>query len=248
MSLDAAIFDMDGVVSDTAELHYRSWQLLFDDFLARYKSKNSVFIEPFTKDDHLRYLNGLVRYNGVSALLAARNIALPNGKPTDPPGRETICGLANQKNALFIDLLKKESVKGFSSTITLIKQLRAQSIKTAIVSSSMNCQLVLQKLAIEHLFDTRIDGSMLTDLGLASKPQPDMFIAAATQLKSHPSQALIVEDAIAGVQAGKAGQFKLVIGIARNAADNHALHQAGADLVVDDLQQLTIADLQARFS
>lgn len=255
MSLKAAIFDMDGVVTDTAELHFQSWKLLFDDYLDTLKKekatqaaeKNIKKFQPFTMDDYLEYVDGMVRYNGVSSFLTSRHIQIPLGHPDDSPDQETFCGLANKKNILFLELLEKGTIDLFEGTVSLIKKMRDHNIKTAIVSSSKNCQLILQKSGIEGLFDTRIDGSMLSDLGLQGKPHPDMFLAAAQQLNTDPHEAVIVEDAISGVQAGKAGQFKLIIGLSRQDSNAHPLKLGGANIVVNDLAELTLEDIKNWF-
>ncbi len=234
---DAVLFDLDGVVTKTADTHANAWKNLFDEYLNK-KSTADCFLPFDPGDDYLKYVDGKPRYKGVQAFLASRNIDIPYGYVDDAPDQDTICGLGNRKNQLFSELLKTEGVKVYDSTIHLIKQLRKNGLKTAIVSSSKNCRKVLKAAKIEALFDTRVDGVVSAKLGLTGKPEPDIFIEAAKQLDADPDRCVVVEDALSGVEAGKKGGFGMIIGV--NRADHaEGLKQKGAHLVVSDLCEIT---------
>jgi len=244
---DAIIFDLDGVVTDTAKVHATAWKELFDAYLKLREQRDQ---EPFTPfdigSDYLTYIDGKPRYDGVQSFLESRQIHIPRGKPSDKPDEETICGLGNQKNERFGKILERDGVEVFHSTVDLIKGLRAQGIKVAIVSSSKNCQAVLKIAGLESLFDTRVDGSVAESLGLKGKPDPDIFLKSAELLGVAPSRAGIVEDAIAGVEAGRRGKFGLVIGVDRH-GDPNSLKENGADRVVGDLGEISVKDLDEWF-
>jgi beta-phosphoglucomutase family hydrolase len=233
---DAVLFDLDGVVTRTAETHAAAWKMLFDPYL---KKKSGIDdYQPFDpRDDYIRYVDGKPRYKGVESFITSRGIDIPHGFVNDAPGAETICGLGNRKNQLFSDLLRKEGVKVYESTIDLIKQLRKNGFKTAIVSSSKNCLEVIKAADIEDLFDTRVDGVVSESLGLTGKPEPDIFVEAARRLDADVSRCVVVEDALSGVEAGKKGGFGMVIGVNRSDLAKQ-LKQKGAHLVVDDLWQI----------
>ena len=232
---DAVLFDLDGVVTRTANLHAAAWKALFDEYLRRRAARDNIPFRPFELPaDYLCYVDGKPRYAGVESFLRSRGIELPYGTPADGPEQETICGLGNRKNVLFLELLQAQGVEVFDSTVTLLRALRARGIKTAVVSSSENCAAIVEAAGLTDLFDTRVDGVDLTSLGLRGKPAPDTFLVAADRLGVAPARAAVVEDAIAGVEAGRNGKFGLVIGLARH-GDHSALLQHGADVVVDDL-------------
>lgn len=233
---DVAIFDMDGVLTRTAKIHAAAWKAVFDE----YREKSHGEWPPFDKsDDYLRYVDGKPRYEGVQSFLESRNIQLPYGKPEDSPGKETIYGLGNQKNRLFQDLLQTRGVEVYESGIELVRRLRGAGIKTAVVSSSKNCAAVLNGAKIEALFETRVDGVESEKLGLKGKPSPDIFLEAARRLGTRPGQAVVVEDALAGVEAGKRGGFGRVIGVNRGGS-KAALKQRGADVVVSALSEIKV--------
>ena len=235
---DAVLFDLDGVVTRTADTHATAWKMLFDQYLE--KKSGSDDYQPFDlRDDYIRYVDGKPRYKGVESFLTARDIDIPLGLVKDAPGAETICGLGNRKNQLFSDLLKKEGVKVYESTIDLIKQLRKNGFKTAIVSSSKNCLAVIKAADIEALFDTRVDGCVSESLGLTGKPEPDIFLEAAKRLDADVNRCVVVEDALSGVEAGKKGGFGMVIGVNRSDQAKQ-LKQNGANLVVDDLCEIEV--------
>ncbi len=238
----AIIFDLDGVVTDTAELHAEAWKKMFDQFLERRGSREKKFYAPFDeKSDYLAHVDGKPRYKGVADFLSSRGIHIPYGSSDDRPGVETVCGLGNRKNELFTELLSEGKVKVFDSTIELIKKLRENKIKTAIVSSSKNCRKILKTAGISDLFDARVDGIDSEELGLQGKPEPDIFLRAAQNLSVEPEKAVVVEDALSGVKAGRRGGFGCVIGVDRgNQAE--ALRRNGADTVVKDLAAISVGE------
>ncbi len=242
---DVAIFDLDGVVTRTARVHAAAWKQVFDAYLARRAEREGQPSAPFDMDeDYRRYVDGKPREDGVRSFLASRGIELPDGDPDDPEDRETICGLGNRKNAYFRRALHAHEVEPFESTIRCIHALRASGLKTAVVSSSQNCAEVLEAAGIRHLFDVRVDGMDLLEQGLRGKPAPDMFLRAAALLGVTADRAMIFEDALAGVQAGRAGKFGLVVGVDR-VGQGERLRAEGADLVIEDLGSLGVQDRRA---
>ena len=237
--LDAVIFDMDGVVTDTAQTHARSWKRVFDDFLhARSERTGEIFL-PFGDEDYLRYVDGKPRYDGAESFLSSRRITLERGASSDPPGHNTVCALGNLKDREFERAVKKEGVQPFESTVTLIRSLRSHGIRVALISSSRHAKTLLAAASITDLFDAIIDGRHAEALGLPGKPDPAIFLAAARQLAVEPSRAAVVEDALAGVEAGHRGGFCLVIGVDRSLQAD-ALREHGADVVVSDLADLEL--------
>jgi len=235
---DAVIFDLDGVVTQTARVHASAWKALFDDYLEKREEEG---FQPFDSDsDYIRYVDGKPRYEGVKSFLASRDIDLPYGSPEDAPGTETICGLGNKKNEYFHKYLKKDGVKVYDSTIRFIHRLREAHVKTAIVSSSRNCVPVLQSAGILDLFDAKIDGVDSEERGLAGKPEPDIFLEAAAELGVDPERSVVVEDTIVGVQAGRKGGFGCVVWVDRR-GHHQPQNKHQADIVVTDLSQLEIA-------
>lgn len=235
---DAVLFDLDGVLTDTAAVHARAWKTMFDGFLRAWAERQGQPFEPFTiADDYKTYVDGKPRYDGVRSFLRSRGIELPEGTSEDAPDVETVRGLGNRKNVLVNRLLDDEGVVRYEGSLRLVEQLREQGIKLAVVSSSKNCVTVLKAADIAHLFDAVVDGVVAAERGLPGKPAPDTFLAAATDLGATPARAVVVEDAISGVQAGHAGGFGLVIGVDRE-GHPEALRSNGADLVVSDLEEL----------
>jgi beta-phosphoglucomutase family hydrolase len=235
---DAVLFDLDGVLTATAKLHAACWKRMFDDYLRMREPKKAESFYPFEiQSDYKTYVDGKPRYDGVRDFLKSRGIELPEGHPDDPPTAETVCGLGNRKNDMINDVLESEGVEPYEGSVALVRQLRGQGIKTAVVSSSQNCLAVLQAAKMADLFDARVDGEVAGRLGLRGKPAPDTFLAAATDLGVSPQRAVVVEDAISGVQAGRAGRFGLVIGVARK-GEGDVLQDNGADVVVTDLSEL----------
>jgi alpha,alpha-trehalase len=235
---EAAIFDLDGVITRTAGIHARAWKELFDDYLARHAAQEDEPFQPFDAvEDYRRYVDGKPRYEGVRSFLESRGIILTYGAPDDPPDRETICGLGNRKNDLFRERIHREGVEVFESSVAFIRALRSRGVRTALVSSSRNAAAILSAAGLNDLFDVCIDGVEAARLGLQGKPAPDTFLEAAKKLDVDPAHALVVEDAVAGVRAGRAGGFGLVVGVDR-AGRRTALQEGGGDVVVADLAEI----------
>jgi beta-phosphoglucomutase family hydrolase len=234
---DAAIFDMDGVITQTAAVHSLAWKRMFDEYLrARAKIRGEPFEEFTHAHDYRTYVDGRPRYPGVEAFLKSRGIVLPFGTPEDPPEHETVCGLGNRKNAHFNRIIASAGVVVYDSTIALIRSLQAHGIRLGLATSSKNSAVILDKTHTASLFGTVVDGIVSEKMGLKGKPEPDIFTTAARNLGVPCARAIVIEDAVSGVQAGARGGFGLVIGIARE--NNQAeLRENGADLVVCDLDE-----------
>ena len=235
---DAVIFDLDGVITQTALVHSQAWKKMFDDYLRERAEKHGEAFREFShQEDYLPYVDGKPRYKGVQSFLESRGINLPFGDPSDTPEMETICGIGNRKNIAFNNILEEDGVKEYPSTVELIHTLKAQGIHVGVASSSKNCKAVLEAAGLLHLMETRIDGVVSAELGLHGKPEPDIFTTAADRLGVSYDRAVVVEDAVSGVQAGKKGNFGLVLGIARE--ENHQeLLVGGADIVVNDISEI----------
>lgn len=238
-SCAAVLFDLDGVLTPTAEVHKRAWARLFTDYLARRCPDR-----PYREQDYFDHIDGRPRYEGVAALLASRGIELAQGSPDDPPSFETVCGLGNQKNDEFSRLLHTDGVAPYPGSLRLLDELAACRIKTAVVSSSRNAGAVLAAAGLLSRFSVIIDGSVAADRALSGKPEPDTFLAAARDLEQKPERCAVVEDAASGVAAGCAGGFGWVIGVDRGAGEAN-LVASGADCVVTDLGEL-IFDVSRR--
>jgi len=238
---DAILFDLDGVLTSTADIHASAWKRMFDDYLERRAEQQGEPFRPFEiATDYKRYVDGRPRYEGVQTFLEARGIKLPRGSVASPAGEETVCGLGNRKDEMVQAAIDAGKVKSFPGSIDFARRALVAGIKTAVVTSSRNCDLVLKAAGIDDLFEVRVDGRTIEDEGLRGKPAPDSFLRAARRLGVRPERAVVVEDAIAGVQSGRAGNFGLVIGIDRH-GDGDALRSNGADIVVNDLSELTHA-------
>jgi beta-phosphoglucomutase family hydrolase len=235
---DAVLFDMDGVLTATAKVHATSWKKVFDNFLEKWAAETGEPFTPFDIDtDYKLYVDGKLRDEGVSSFLESRDIRLPFGEAGDPHDLETVCGLGNRKNELVKKIIETEGVDIYEGSIALVRLLRGEGLKTAVVSASKNCETVLQTTGIIDLFDVMVDGNVAARLDLPGKPAPDTFLRAAKLLNTEPQRAVVVEDAISGVQAGRAGNFGLVIGVDRH-GEPDSLRNNGADIVVDDLDKL----------
>ncbi len=247
-SFKAVIFDLDGVITQTARVHSLAWKKMFDEYL---EFRFTTYGEPFKEFDHERdylpFVDGKSRYKGVESFLLSRGINIDFGNPSDPPGRETICGLGNKKDSTFNAIVTGEGVRVYNSTVDIIKKLKKLGIKLGVASSSKNCKAVLEAADLLELFDTRVDGVVSAKLNLKGKPEPDIFTTACNNLKSEYKKAIIVEDAISGVQAGAKGNFGLVLGIARE-NNEEELKKNGADRVIRDFSEITIDDLEKWFS
>ena len=244
---DAVIFDMDGVVTDTAAIHAKAWKQLFDAVLDddRAKTATGGRPRPFDADaDYRRYVDGRAREDGVAAFLAARDIALPVGTPQDPPGSWTVYGLAARKNEMYREFLAEHGVRVFAGTVELLHRLRAGGVPVALVTASRNAEALLVAADLNGVFDVVVDGESAAEAGLPGKPDPATFLEAARLLGVAPGRAAVVEDAVAGVQAARRGGFGLVVGVDRS-GHREALEAAGADLVVEDVSQLDLGVLRA---
>ena len=238
---DAVLFDLDGVLTRTASVHASAWKKLFDSFLEQRATRVGKPFVPFDIDvDYPLYVDGKPRYEGVAAFLKSRGIELPTGTPEDGPDVQSVCALGNLKDRYFLQHLEQHGVDSYEASISLVRKLRDHGIKTAVVSSSDNCAAVLDAAGIAQLFDARVDGTDITRLDLKGKPAPDAFLEAARTVGAEPSRAVVVEDAISGVEAGRAGEFGCVIGVDRRGHPK-ALRDAGADVVVTDLAQVGVA-------
>lgn len=233
----AVLFDMDGVLTSTAQVHAAAWKQMFDHYLQSRSRRTGEPFRPFDANDYKQYVDGKPRYDGVRSFLASRGIRLPEGTETSAPDGETVCGLGNQKDELVKQALHTGGVEAYPGAVGLVRQVRGFGLKTAVVSSSRNCAEVLRAVGIEGLFDVRVDGEVVDSLHLPGKPAPDMYLRAAQLLGVPPARAVVVEDAIAGVRAGRAGGFGLVIGVDRGGSAE-ALRRSGADLVVPHLAEL----------
>jgi trehalose 6-phosphate phosphatase len=240
--LEAMVFDLDGVVTRTAKVHASAWKAMFDAFLVQCAETIGRPFEPFDiQTDYRRHVDGQPRYEGVESFLAARQIRLPYGDPGDAPGEQTVCGLGNRKNALFLDKIAHEGVQVYESTVALVRRLRALHLRTAVVSSSRNCAAILDAAGLTDLFEARVDGADAARLRLAGKPAPDLFLEAARRLGVAPARAVVVEDSAVGVEAGRRGGFGCVIGVNRGDR-SEALRTRGADAIVSDLAEVVVDD------
>jgi beta-phosphoglucomutase family hydrolase len=233
----AVVFDLDGVLTDTARVHSAAWKLLFDGFLQGRARQTGTDFQPFTEADYVTYVDGRPRYDGVATFLDSRSITVPRGRPQDPPDANTVYGLGKRKDALFHAALERYGVDRFPTSVRLVEALRANGVRTAVVSSSRNCAEVVERAGLAHLFDDRVDGVVLDELGLPGKPHPAMFLEAARRLDVKPEETAVVEDAVSGVEAGRRGGFALVIGVDRHTQPDRLLAH-GADVVVSDLGEL----------
>jgi alpha,alpha-trehalase len=244
--IDAVVFDMDGVVTDTARVHAAAWKRLFDDWLRGWAARTGEAFAEFTDADYRTYVDGRRREDGVAAFLTSRGIRLAWGDEDDPPDRDTVVGLGRRKNHYFLERVAVDGVQAYGSTVRLVHDLTAAGVGVAVVTASRNADVVLEAAGLGDLFDFRVDGTTAAALGLPGKPDPAIFLAAAQQLGAQPDRAAVVEDAIAGVQAGRHGRFRLVLGVDRTGHPD-ALREAGADVVVADLAEVVVRAGKGRF-
>ena len=235
---DAVLLDLDGVITDTANLHAACWKQMFDQYLQQRAAQRDETFRPFDlATDYLLYVDGKPRFDGVRAFLTSRGIQLPEGSSDDPPQIESVCGLGNRKNELVNKVIEEVGVEPYEGSVKFIRQLRDQGFKTAVVTSGQNCTVVLKAAKLDGFFEVRVDGNTIHAQQLAGKPAPDTFLMAAKLLGVEPARTVIIEDAISGVQAGFNGNFGLVIGIARK-GNAEELQRHGAHVVVNDLGEL----------
>jgi beta-phosphoglucomutase family hydrolase len=235
---DAVLFDLDGVITNTATLHAICWKQVFDEYLRKRAEQNGSAFRPFDlATDYRLYVDGEPRFDGVRDFLRSRHIQLPEGNPDDPADVETVHGLGNRKNELVNRAIAELGVEPYAGTVQFIHQLRRDGFKIAVVTSSQNCDAVLRAAKLDDLFEVRVDGNLIQAQRLAGKPAPDTFLIAAKQLGVETIRTVVIEDAISGVEAGSNGKFGLVIGVARK-GNAEELKRHGAHLVVDDLGEL----------
>jgi beta-phosphoglucomutase family hydrolase len=237
-SIHACLFDLDGVLTETATLHAKAWQQMFDGFFStRVQSSGLPFVPFDVIRDYNQYVDGKARDDGTRSFLASRGIQLPEGTSDDPATAETIRGLGKRKNNILLELMREQGVEAYPGSVRFVCAVRAAGLRTAVVSSSENCHEVLIAAGIEELFDVRIDGLVAAERHLAGKPAPDTYLAAARALVLTPTEAAVFEDALAGVAAGNAGGFGFVVGVDR-VGQGDDLRRHGADVVVTDLAEL----------
>ncbi len=236
--IKACLFDLDGVLTQTAKVHAAAWKQTFDGYLRqRAQTTGQQFTEFDAHEDYDEYVDGLPRYDGVRNFLKSRGIELPEGAPDDPPTAETVCGIGNAKNELVLRLIKEDGVDAYPGSVRFVKAARDAGLRRAVVSSSANCRDVLVAAGIEDLFEARIDGNVADEQHLKGKPAPDTFLAGARALGMSAAESVVFEDALAGVQAGRDGHFGYVVGVDR-VGQAQALGEHGATVVVQDLAEL----------
>lgn len=235
--ITACLFDLDGVLTQTAKVHSKAWKQMFDEYLRDRSGLTGEPFREFTPGDYERYVDGKPRRDGVRSFLESRGIDLPLGTPDDSRDAETIYGLGVRKNDLVTALIHDEGVEPYEGSVRFVERAREQGLHTAVVSSSTNCRDVLVAAGIEQLFEARVDGQVAEREDLAGKPAPDTFLAGARAVGVEPAQSAVFEDAEAGVAAGRAGDFGWVIGVDRT-GHAQALREHGADMVVQDLDEL----------
>ena len=236
---DAVLLDLDGVITDTASIHAACWKQMFDEYLQKRAKQRGEEFRPFDlTTDYQLYVDGKPRLDGIRDFLRSRHILLPEGSPDNPPDAETVAGLGTLKNVLFDNIIEVKGVQPFAGSVKLIGQLHGRGFKIAVVTSSHNCTAVLRAANLDAFFDARVDGNTIDIEHLAGKPAPDSYLMAAKLLGVEPRRAAVIEDAIAGVEAGLNGHFGLVIGVARHGNSDELLRH-GANLAVKDLEELT---------
>jgi beta-phosphoglucomutase family hydrolase len=235
---EAVLFDVDGVLTDTAPLHAAAWKEMFDEFLHRWSVEHGHPFRPFRIDpDYGAFVDGKPRFEGVASFLESRRIVLPEGHPDDSADTDTIHGLSKRKNEIFGRLVRDQGVDPFEGSLRFVEHVREAGLRTAVVSSSRNAELMLETAGLGDLFDVRIDGIVAQELGLSGQPAPDTFLEGARRLDVKPEKAVVVEDAIVGIEAARLGGFGFIIGVDRmDGADR--MSELGADIVVRDLGDL----------
>ena len=236
--ISACLFDLDGVLTQTAKIHAAAWKQMFDDFLRGWAERTGEPFDPFDRPtDYDEYVDGKPRLDGVRSFLESRGIELPMGSPSDPPDAETVHALGTRKNDRVLELIAEQGVEPYEGSVRFVEAARDQGLRRAVVSSSTNCQEVLAAAGIDHLFEVRIDGRVAERENLAGKPAPDTFLAGARALGAEAAEAAVFEAAQSGVEAGRAGDFAWVVGVDRTGQAD-ALRRRGADIVVEDLAEL----------
>jgi beta-phosphoglucomutase family hydrolase len=237
-AIRACLFDLDGVLTQTARVHAVAWKEMFDTFLRAHAARSHEPFRPFeVPSDYLRYIDGKLRADGVRSFLASRAVAIPEGLEDDPPTAETVHGLGTRKNDLVVELIRRDGVEVYEGSIRFLEVVRDLGLPRAVVSASKNCREVLAVAGIAGFFDVVVDGVVAAEQDLPGKPAPDMFLAAARLIGVAPDHSAVFEDAVAGVEAGRAGGFGWVVGVDRG-GNAEALRARGADVVVADLSEL----------
>ncbi|TQM96302.1 HAD superfamily hydrolase (TIGR01509 family)/beta-phosphoglucomutase family hydrolase [Ornithinimicrobium humiphilum] len=237
VDVDAVLFDLDGVLTPTAEVHMRAWKELFTSVLESLPDDSGADRSPYTDQDYFRHVDGRPRYEGVEAFLRSRGIDLPHGTPDDPPEAQTVCGLGNRKNVVFNELLDAEGIEAYPGSVRVLDDLAGRGTEVAVVTSSRNGPHVLRTSGLADRFEVVVDGGVAAEKGLRGKPEPDTYAYAAELLGVPVERCAVVEDAESGVRAGAAGGFGLVVGVDRGVGAD-VLREAGADVVVTDLAEL----------
>lgn len=235
LKFNAVVLDMDGVITKTAEVHAKAWKQMFDEFLKEKEGGN--FKELDIKSDYNKYIDGKPRKDGIRSFLKSRKIELPEGNPDDGPEKNTINGLAKRKNMIFLNAVKKDGVGVYEDTVEMLKIWEKEKKKLAVISSSRNCEYIIERAGLTPMFSVRVDGVVSEDENIKGKPAPDIFLKAIEKLGAEKEYTIVIEDAISGVQAGKNGNFATVIGVDRN-GKAESLKKAGADIVVKKLTEL----------
>lgn len=235
----AVILDMDGVITRSAGTHAAAWKRMFDEYLRQRAERGAETFRPFDAEaDYYRYVDGKPRYEGAQSFLESRGVRIARGAPEDSPGKETVCGLGNLKNRYFREQLETRGVEQYAAAADWVRDMKRRGKKVAVISSSRNARKVLESAGVIDLFDVVIDGMTARKRHLAGKPEPDIFLAAAQDLEVEPSRAVVIEDALAGVKAGKAGHFGLVIGVDRSGTNGERLAK-DADIVVRNFSEIS---------
>jgi beta-phosphoglucomutase family hydrolase len=234
------LFDLDGVLTQTAKVHAAAWKKMFDAYLKERADAGGEPFREFTQDDYEKYVDGKPRSDGVRSFLESRSIDLPEGAADDPPDAETVSGLGNRKNDLVLKVMAEDGVEAYPGTVRYLDAVReGGGFRAAVVSSSSNAEQALEAAGIADRFEARVDGKTIAEQGLKGKPAPDTFLEGAKLLGVEPKQAAVFEDALAGVAAGRAGNFGYVVGVNRGDDEQRrGLKENGADIVVDDVSEL----------
>jgi trehalose 6-phosphate phosphatase len=237
---EAAVFDLDGVITFTARVHSAAWKAMFDEYLRSREQRVGEPFQPFTDADYHAYVDGKPRYDGVQSFLHSRNINIPRGEPGDAPQTETVCGLGNRKNELFNSKVVELGVDVDQEAVRVVRELRERGVRVGLASSSKNAVPILKRVGLLELFEAIVDGVVSARLALNGKPAPDIFLTCLEEMVGHRDarRSMVVEDAISGVEAGRAGGFGLVLGVDRNEQSN-ALRQRGADWVIRDFREIS---------
>ncbi len=245
---EAAVFDLDGVITFTARVHSAAWKAMFDEYLRSREQRFGEPFQPFTEADYHAYVDGKPRYDGVESFLKSRNISLRRGAPDDAPNVETVCGLGNRKNELFNSKVVELGVDVDQEAVRLVRELRERGVRVGLASSSKNAVPILKRVGLLELFEAIVDGVVSAQLGLKGKPAPDIFVTCLQQMTVHRDarRSMVVEDAISGVEAGRAGGFGLVLGVDR-VGQAEALRQHGADWVIKDFREISAEQIAEYF-